>query len=104
MDSSGVYNLYPYYFTYNPFPSAPTPSINDARILGGKKHIDAKNSINSCVTELLQNVTNNSDKDAFRIITIIQDVGSGKTHLTLHIKISDLTEKAIFSYIDLSKV
>ena len=104
MDSSGVYNLYPYNLTCNPFPSTPTPSLNDARILGGKKHIDAKNSINSCVNELFQNVTHNSNKQEFRIITIIQDVGSGKTHITLHLKISDLTEKAIFSYIDLSKV
>jgi len=103
MDLSGVYNLYPYNLTCNPIPSTPTPSINDARILGGKKHIDAKNSINSCVNELFQNVTDNRKKE-FRLITIIQDVGSGKTHITLHLKISDLTEKAIFSYIDLSKV
>ncbi|MFB5598775.1 MAG: hypothetical protein ACE5SW_00910 [Nitrososphaeraceae archaeon] len=96
--------MYPYQLNHNPFPNTPTPSEKDARILGGKKHIDAKHSIISCINDLSQNVKLTNTNNEFRIITIIQDVGSGKTHLTIHLKVSDVKEKAIFSYIDLSKV
>lgn len=96
--------MYPYQLNNNPFPNTPTPSLKDARILGGKKHIDAKNSITSCINDLSKKLKLCNTDNEFRIITIIQDVGSGKTHLTIHLKISDLKDKAIFSYIDLSKV
>jgi len=96
--------LYPYHLLHNPFPSSPTPSIDDSKILGGKRHNDAKNSIISCVEDIYNIDRINNDNNKFRIVTIVQDVGSGKTHLTLHVKISDLREKAIFSYLDLSQI
>jgi len=44
------------------------------------------------------------DKD-FRLVTMIQDVGSGKTHLALHTKgVKEVSDSAIVSYTDLSQI
>jgi hypothetical protein len=96
--------MYPYNLNKNPFPSSPTPNLNDALILGGKRHKEARNSIFSCIKELEKNKESNGSTDNFRIITVIQDVGSGKTHLTLNIKISEIKENTTISYLDLSQV
>ena len=96
--------MYPYTLIKNPFPSSPTPNLNDAHILGGKRHKEARNSIFSCIDDLGKNNEFNTADEKFRIITVIQDVGSGKTHLTLNIKISEINEKAIISYLDLSQI
>jgi len=96
--------LYPYNLIKNPFPSSPTPNLNDAHILGGKRHKEARNSIFSCIQDLGKNKEFYDSSEKFRIITVIQDVGSGKTHLTLNIKISEINEKAIISYLDLSQI
>lgn len=96
--------MYPYNLTKNPFPSSPTPNLNDAHILGGKRHKEARNSIFSCIQDVGKNKDFNDLSEKFRIITVIQDVGSGKTHLTLNIKISEINEKAIISYLDLSQI
>ena len=99
--------MYPYSLEKNPYPSSPTPTLIDAQILGGKRHKDAKSAILSCITDLHTKVVESrtaSDKD-FRLITVIQDVGSGKTHLALHTKTSkEISEMAIASYIDLSQI
>ena len=93
--------MYPYNLDKNPFPSNPTPNLEDAHILGGKRHQESKNSILSCIEDLV-NLSETSDaSEKFRIITVIQDVGSGKTHLTLNIRISGIKEKAIISYLDM---
>ena len=34
--------MYPYKLDRNPYPSSPTPTLIDARILGGKRHRKAK--------------------------------------------------------------
>jgi len=98
--------MYPYGLKLNPYPSSPTPSFVDSQILGGKTHKDAKQAIITCISDLFSKLegTNPTDRD-FRLITMIQDVGSGKTHLAFHIKgLPDLVEKAVTSYVDLSQV
>ena len=98
--------LYPYGLKSNPYPSSPTPSYSECQILGGMTHKDAREAIVTCISDLFAKVngSNSTDKD-FRLITMIQDVGSGKTHLAYHIKsLSDLAEKTVTSYVDLSQV
>jgi len=98
--------LYPYGLKLNPFPSSPTPSFADSQILGGKTHKDARQAIITCISDLYSKLheTKPTDRD-FRLITMIQDVGSGKTHLAFHIKgLPDLVDNAVTSYIDLSQV
>ena len=97
----------PYNLSLNPFPSSPTPTINNANILGGKRHISALNSIHSCLDDLSEKLGNENlhNEDLFKVITMIQDVGSGKTHLTLHMKtLNEFEEKSVISYIDLTQV
>ncbi|MGH9923224.1 MAG: hypothetical protein ACRD38_10765, partial [Nitrososphaerales archaeon] len=96
--------MYPYNLPQNPFPSSPTPTLIDAKVLGGTRHKDAKRAILNCISELTSKVSNSrgvSEKD-FRLITVIQDVGAGKTHLSLHIK-STQTD-TVCSYADLSTI
>jgi hypothetical protein len=98
--------LYPYGLKLNPFPSSPTPSFADSQILGGKTHKDARQAIVTCISDLYSKLREikPTDRD-FRLITMIQDVGSGKTHLAFHIKgLPDLVDNAVTSYIDLSQV
>ncbi|HJR84208.1 MAG TPA: hypothetical protein VJ772_02450 [Nitrososphaeraceae archaeon] len=98
--------MYPYGLRLNPYPSSPTPSYVDSQILGGKTHKDGRQAIVSCISDLYSKLegTDPTDRD-FRLITMIQDVGSGKTHLAFHIKgLPDLAEKAVTAYIDLSQV
>jgi hypothetical protein len=98
--------VYPYRLDRNPYPSSPTPTLIDAKILGGKRHRDAKNALLSCIGDLSSKVQGGeaTDKD-FRLVTIIQDVGSGKTHLALHTKgLSEVNDNAVVSYVDMSQV
>jgi len=98
--------MFPYGLKFNPYPSSPTPSYVDSQILGGKTHKDAKQAILTCICDLFSKLkaADPTDRD-FRLITMIQDVGSGKTHLAFHIKgLPDLFEKAVTSYVDLSQV
>ncbi|MEP0826431.1 MAG: hypothetical protein HRF40_13185 [Nitrososphaera sp.] len=98
--------MYPYKLDRNPYPSSPTPTLIDAQILGGKRHRDAKAALLSCVSDLYSKVSSGSatDKD-FRLVTVIQDVGSGKTHLALHIKgLKEVSDSAVTSYVDLSQI
>jgi hypothetical protein len=97
--------VYPYKLAQNPYPSSPTPTTIDARILGGKKHKEAKTAVLSCIGDLLSKITEKpTDKD-FRLITLIQDVGSGKTHLSLHIRdLQELCDNTVISYVDLSQI
>ncbi|HET8847970.1 MAG TPA: hypothetical protein VFM20_04185 [Nitrososphaeraceae archaeon] len=98
--------MYPYGLRLNPYPSSPTPSYVDSQILGGKTHKDARQAIVTCISDLYSKLegANPTDRD-FRLITMIQDVGSGKTHLAFHIKgLPELVEKAVTTYVDLSQV
>jgi hypothetical protein len=98
--------LYPYRLDCNPYPSSPTPTLSDALILGGKRHKEAKAALVSCVSDLHSKIGDRYavDKD-FRLVTMIQDVGSGKTHLALHAKgVKEVSDSAIVSYIDLSQI
>jgi hypothetical protein len=98
--------VYPYNLQQNPYPSSPTPTIADAKILGGKRHNDAKVAVLSCIEDLYQKMTGvaATDKD-FRLVTVIQDVGSGKTHLSLHIRgLKELSSNTVISYVDLSQI
>ena len=98
--------MYPYGLEHNPYPSSPTPTPTDALILGGKRHKDAKVALVSCVSDLRSKINAGiaRDKD-FRLVTMIQDVGSGKTHLALHTKgVREVSDNAIVSYTDLSQI
>ena len=96
---------YPYGLKSNPYPSSPTPTESDAKILGGTKHQEAKNSIVECISELYkQTARRNSDENDFRLITVVQDVGSGKTHLALHIKTLKTRQDIVTAYVDLSTI
>jgi hypothetical protein len=98
--------LYPYRLDCNPYPSSPTPTLSDALILGGKRHKEAKAALLSCISDLHSkiDVGHALEKD-FRLVTMIQDVGSGKTHLALHSKgVKEVSDNAIVSYIDLSQI
>jgi hypothetical protein len=98
--------MYPYKLDRNPYPSSPTPTLIDAKILGGKRHKDAKAAMLSCISDLYSKVGAGTatDKD-FRLVTVIQDVGSGKTHLALHTKgLKEVSDSAVVSYVDLSQI
>ena len=98
--------MYPYRLDRNPYPSSPTPTLSDALILGGKRHKEAKAALLSCISDLHSkiDVGHALEKD-FRLVTMIQDVGSGKTHLALHSKgVKEVSDNAIVSYIDLSQI
>ena len=98
--------MYPYKLDCNPYPSSPTPTLTDAMILGGKRHKEAKAAMVSCISDLRAKIGMGTptDKD-FRLVTMIQDVGSGKTHLALHTKgLKEVSDSAIVSYTDLSQI
>jgi hypothetical protein len=96
---------YPYGLKANPYPSSPTPTEQDAKILGGTRHIEAKETITECISDLYKKITrkNSTDND-FRVITLVQDVGSGKTHLALHVKTLKTRQDIITTYVDLSTI
>lgn len=98
--------MYPYKLDRNPYPSSPTPTLIDARILGGRRHRDAKTALLSCIDDLYSKVSSGdaTDKD-FRLVTVIQDVGSGKTHLALHTKgLKEVNDTSAVSYVDMAQV
>jgi len=98
--------MYPYKLDRNPYPSSPTPTLIDAKILGGKRHKEAKAAMLSCISDLYSKVSAGTatDKD-FRLVTVIQDVGSGKTHLALHTKgLKEVSDSTVVSYVDLSQI
>ena len=78
--------MYPYGLTENPFPSAPTPGDSDIVHLGGKRHKKAKSLVISCIKDMENKIQQEHGAMHFRLITVIQDVGSGKTHLALHLR------------------
>lgn len=97
--------MYPYHLTLNPYPCSPTPTFIDAQILGGKRHKEAKAAILSCIEDLYSKIEGIPTNKDFRLITLIQDVGAGKTHLSLHIRgLQELSNNAVISYTDLSQV
>ena len=95
--------MYPYGLTRNPYHSSPTPRFSDSTILGGERHKDAKKAILSCMYDVCSKMAL-SDKD-LRIVTIIQDVGSGKTHLALHMQtVEEMSAASVISYVDFSQI
>lgn len=97
--------MYPYKLTQNPYHSSPTPRMIDSRILGGKRHKEAKMAVLACIDNLYSKIHKESAHNDSGLITIIQDVGSGKTHLALHIKgLEELSETSVISYIDVSQI
>lgn len=98
--------MYPYKLDRNPYPTSPTPTLIDAQILGGRRHKEANAAILSCISDLRSKISAGTatDKD-FRLVTVIQDVGSGKTHLALHTKgLKEVVETTVVSYTDLSQI
>jgi hypothetical protein len=97
--------MYPYNLDQNPYPSSPTPTEKDAKILGGRRHKEAKVAIFECIKELNNKVKGRTAEDNdFRVITVVQDVGSGKTHLALHVKSLKGRYNIECSYVDLSTI
>jgi hypothetical protein len=75
-------------------------------VLGGKRHKEAKAAMVSCISDLRSKIGVGTaiDKD-FRLVTVIQDVGSGKTHLALHTKgVKEVSDSAVVSYADVSQI
>jgi hypothetical protein len=97
--------MYPYKLGQNPYPSSATPTSDDTRVLGGSKHKDGKFAVVSCINELSLKLSDNPSEKNFRLITVIQDVGSGKTHLAFHIRgLQLLSKDTAISYIDLAQI
>jgi hypothetical protein len=99
--------LYPYKLVRNPYPTSPTPTLVDAQILGGRRHKEAKAAMLSCISDLSSKINTSGAalQNDFRLVTVIQDVGSGKTHLALHTKgLTDVLSRAAVSYTDLSQI
>ena len=79
--------------------------MTDSLVLGGKRHKEAKFAMLSCIDDLHSRISSGFQDNDSRLVTIIQDVGSGKTHLTLHIKgLADLSNTSVISYTDLSQI
>lgn len=96
---------YPYGLKNNPYPSSPTPTEKDAEVLGGTRHIQARDAILECISDLYKQTSRKqSTENDFRLITMIQDVGSGKTHLALHIKGMKTRQNIDSSYVDLATI
>ena len=96
---------YPYGLKSNPYPSSPTPTEHDAKILGGTRHQEANAAIMECISDLYKKTSRrNSTENDFRVITVVQDVGSGKTHLALHIKTLKTRQDIVTTYVDLSTI
>jgi hypothetical protein len=97
--------IYPYKLTQNPYPSSPTPTVIDTRILGGNRHKEGKSAVLSCIEELFSKIEGNATEKDFRLITVIQDVGSGKTHLAFHLKgLQQHLGNVVISYCDLAQI
>ncbi len=97
--------MYAYNLETNPYPSSPTPTEKDAKILGGRRHKEAKSAILECIKELNNKTQGRDCTDGdFRVITLIQDVGSGKTHLALHIKNLQSRYNTACTFLDLSTI
>jgi hypothetical protein len=95
--------MYPYNLTRNPYHSSPTPRFVDSTVLGGQRHKEAKTAILSCLHDVCSKMSG-FEKD-LRIISIIQDVGSGKTHLALHLQsLQEVSAKSVISYVDFSQI
>ena len=96
--------MYPYKLIQNPYPSNPTPTIEDTQILGGNRHKEGKSAVLSCIDDLFSKIKGDATEKDFRLITVIQDVGSGKTHLAFHIRgLQQLLGSAVISYSDLAQ-
>src|ERR687897_485279 len=78
--------MYPYGLTRNPYHSSPTPRFSDSAILGGERHMEAKNAILSCMHDLSSKM-NLSEKD-LRVVTIVEDMSS----------------KSVISYVDFTQI
>ncbi|MGI0002488.1 MAG: hypothetical protein ACRD42_05355, partial [Nitrososphaeraceae archaeon] len=97
--------MYPYNLAVNPFPSAPTPGEFDTLLLGGQRHKHAKLAIVSSIEDLGKKMREDHGSKQFRLVTVIHDVGSGKTHLALHLRsCGELLDKAIVSFTDLAQI
>jgi hypothetical protein len=97
--------MYPYKLIQNPYPSNPTPTIEDTQILGGNRHKEGKSAVLSCIDDLFSKIKGGATEKDFRLITVIQDVGSGKTHLAFHIRgLQQLLGSAVISYSDLAQI
>jgi hypothetical protein len=97
--------MYPYGLAKNPFPSAATPGDLDVMLLGGERHKRAKSLVVACVEDIENKIQQEGGAKQFRLVTVTQDVGSGKTHLALHLRnCRELSDKAVVSFTDLSQL
>ncbi|MCP8309519.1 MAG: hypothetical protein H3Z54_12655, partial [archaeon] len=91
---------YPYGLKINPFSHVPTPSLTAAKVLGGRRWKEVKERILICVNELKESMLR-GQKD-FMIVNIVGPLGTGKTHLALHMK--TLKDEFECVYIDLTRI
>jgi len=91
---------YPYGLEINPFSHVPTPSLTAAKVLGGRRWKGVKERILICVKEL--NESMNKGQKVFSIVNIVGPLGTGKTHLALHMK--TLKDEFECAYVDLTRI
>jgi hypothetical protein len=91
---------YPYGLKINPFSHVPTPSLTAAKVLGGRRWKEIKERILICVNELKESMLKGQKN--FSIVNIVGPLGTGKTHLALHMKI--LRDEFDCAYIDLTRI
>ncbi|MGQ9468634.1 MAG: hypothetical protein ACUVTD_02220 [Nitrososphaerales archaeon] len=91
---------YPYGLKINPFSHVPTPSLTAAKVLGGRRWKEVKERILICINELKESMLR-GQRD-FMIVNIAGPLGTGKTHLALHMK--TLKDEFECAYIDLTRI
>ncbi|MEM3451124.1 MAG: hypothetical protein QXD42_05480 [Nitrososphaerales archaeon] len=91
---------YPYGLKINPFSHVPTPSLTAAKVLGGRRWKEVKERILICVNELKESIL--KGQKVFSIMNIVGPLGTGKTHLALHMK--TLREGFDCAYIDITRI
>ncbi|MCP8315505.1 MAG: hypothetical protein H3Z51_01395 [archaeon] len=91
---------YPYELKINPFSHVPTPSLTSAKVLGGRRWKEVKERILICVNELKESMLRGQND--FMIVNIVGPLGTGKTHLALHMK--TLKDEFECAYIDLTRI
>ena len=91
---------YPYGLNINPFSHVPTPSLKAAKVLGGRRWKEVKKGIITCIDELKETLIR--EGQGFSIVNVVGPLGTGKTHIALHMETLKDEYKCI--YLDLTRI
>ncbi|MCP8318767.1 MAG: ATP-binding protein [Candidatus Methylarchaceae archaeon HK01B] len=95
-----ILSEYPYGLSINPFSHVPTPSLTAAKVLGGRRWKEVRNGILACISELKE--TLRREGQGFSLVSIIGPLGTGKTHIALHME--TLKDDFECIYVDLTRM